>query len=70
MVSCWQVDELSVGFVLNETMYVAIAGIVPHSLSFELEGVQMSRLLVVCMGVSTAIATAAYVTADKADPEV
>ena len=51
-------------------MDVAIAGIVPHSLSFELESVQMSRLLVVCMGVGTAIATAADVAADQADPEV
>jgi len=49
-------------------MHIAIARVVPDALSFELEGIKMSSLFIMCVCVSTAVAAAANIAAYQADP--
>jgi hypothetical protein len=49
-------------------MHIAIARVVPDTLSFELESVKMSSLFIMRMCVSAAVAAAANIAAYQADP--
>lgn len=51
-------------------MDVAISRVVPDTLRFELEGVEMGRELVMSLSMGTAITSATDISADEADPEI
>lgn len=68
--SARELDELPVGFVLDQPVHVPVTGVVPHALRLEFERVQVRRRVVVRRRVSTAVAPAADVAADEADPKV
>ena len=65
-----ELDELAVGFVLDQSMDVSVSGVVPYALCFELERVKMCCGGVVSVRVCPAVTAAADVSAYETDPEV
>jgi len=49
-------------------MHIAIARVVPDTLSFKLEGIKMGGLFVMRVRVGTAVAATANIAAYQADP--
>lgn len=63
-------EEFPVGFVLDDTMYVYIRGVIPDTLGIEFHCKSMPAAFVVGECVSGIVATATHGSADETDPKV
>jgi len=62
--------QLAVGLALDQAVHVAVGRIVPDALRLQLQRVRVPALAPVVRRVARAVAPAAHVPADEADPQV
>lgn len=66
----WELDKFSVCFGLDEPVDIAISGVVPDSLGFKFEGVEVVCLEVMVEGVGSSVPSATDVSANQTNPTV